>query len=238
MLSVVLKILKKPKIEDIVCNLQNEEGDKESFIVQYQPFIKESISSVCRRYITEQDDEYSIGLFAFNEAIEQYSYKKGNSFLAFAELLIKRDVIDYIRKEIKNNPAFFKEDKQMEMAETEVSLTQYMKKLENNNRKEEILHFHRVLAEFKISFSELVKESPKHRDTREQVIEIVKIITKEEEMMEELFKKKKLPLKQIEPLVSVSRKTLERHRKYIIAMCIIYVNNYTYILNYIRGGAA
>lgn len=39
--------------------------------------------------------------------------------------------------------------------------------------------------------------------------------------MEELFQKKKLPLKHIEPRVRVSRKTLERHRKYIIAMCII-----------------
>lgn len=98
--------LKKTKIEDIVFNIQNNGGDKEAFIVQYQPFIRKSISSVCRRYITEQDDEYSIGLFAFNEAIEQYSYKKGKSFLAFANLLIKRDVIDYIRKESKHNLVF------------------------------------------------------------------------------------------------------------------------------------
>ncbi|GAB6497417.1 RNA polymerase sigma factor SigI [Bacillus luti] len=228
MLSLVIKILKKPKIEDIVFNIQNNGEDKDAFIVQYQPFIRESISSVCRRYITEQDDEYSIGLFAFKEAIEQYSYKKGNSFLAFAELLIKRDVIDYIRKESKHNPIYLKEDKQ-------VSLKEHMKEIENSNRKEEILHFHRVLTEFKISFSELAKESPKHRDTREHVLEIVKIIIKEEEMMEELFRKKKLPLKQIEPRVRVSRKTLERHRKYIIAMCIIFANNYTYILDYIRG---
>ena len=79
-LSLVMKILRKPKIEDIVCNIQNNEEDKEAFIVQYQPFIRKSISSVCRRYITEQDDEYSIGLFAFNEAIEQYSYKRENLF--------------------------------------------------------------------------------------------------------------------------------------------------------------
>ncbi|MEF7557097.1 RNA polymerase sigma factor SigI [Bacillus thuringiensis] len=236
MLSLVMKILRKPKIEDIVCNIQNNEEDKEAFIVQYQPFIRKSTSSVCRRYITEQDDEYSIGLFAFNEAIEQYSYKKGKSFLAFADLLIKRDVIDYIRKESKHNLVFLKEDEQEEMLEMQVSLTEYMKEIENGNRKEEILHFQSVLAEFKITFSELAKESPKHRDTREHLIEIVKMIIKEEEMMEELFRKKKLPLKHIEPRVRVSRKTLERHRKYIIAMCIIFANNYTYILDYIRGG--
>ncbi|KFJ83940.1 RNA polymerase sigma factor sigI domain protein [Bacillus anthracis] len=81
-----------------------------------------------------------------------------------------------------------------------------MKEIENGNRKEEILHFQSVLADFKITFSELAKESPKHRDTREHLIEIVKVIIKEEEMMEELFRKKKLPLKHIEPRVRVSPK--------------------------------
>ena len=60
----------------------------------------------------------------------------------------------------------------------QVSLTEYMKEIENGNRKEEILHFQSVLAEFKITFSELAKESPKHRDTREHLIEIVKMIIK------------------------------------------------------------
>ena len=41
----------------------------------------------------------------------------------------------------------------------QVSLTEYMKEIENGNRKEEILHFQSVLAEFKITFSELAKES-------------------------------------------------------------------------------
>ena len=35
-----MKILRKPKIEDIVCNIQNNEEDKEAFIVQYQPLLE------------------------------------------------------------------------------------------------------------------------------------------------------------------------------------------------------
>ena len=200
-----MKVVKKSTIEDVVLNVQKNEEDKEAFIAQYRPFIRKSISAVCRRYITEQDDEYSIGLFAFHQAIEQYSYKKGKSFLLFAELLIKRDVIDYIRKESRHNLIFLKEDQQEETMEVQAALTEYMKEMENSNRKEHL-------------------------------IGIVKIIIKEEKMIEELFRKKKLPLKQIEPHVRTSRKTLERHRKYIIAMCIIFVNNYIYIQEYIRGG--
>ena len=87
------------------------------------------------------------------------------------------------------------------MLEMQVSLTEYMKEIENGNRKEEILHFQSVLAEFKITFSELAKESPKHRDTREHLIEIVKMIIKRRGNDGELFRKKKLPLKHIEPRV-------------------------------------
>ena len=115
----------------------------------------------------------------------------------------------------------------------QVSLTEYMKEMENSNRKEEILHFQSVLAEFKITFSELAKESPKHRDTREHNRNC-KNYYKEEEMMEELFRKKKLPLKHIEPRVRVSRKTLNDIENTLL-QCVLFSNNYTYILDYIRG---
>lgn len=80
MLSLVMKILRKPKIEDIVCNIQNNEADKEAFIVQYQPFIRKSISSVCRRYITEQDDEYSIDCLRLTKQLNSIPIQKENPF--------------------------------------------------------------------------------------------------------------------------------------------------------------
>ena len=46
-------------------------------IDSYKPFIAKTVSSVCKRYIHESDDEFSIGLIAFNEAIQKYIPKKG-----------------------------------------------------------------------------------------------------------------------------------------------------------------
>ncbi|MFD3447822.1 RNA polymerase sigma-I factor [Microbacteriaceae bacterium 4G12] len=237
MLSLFLKVVKHSKtVEDIVAELQSGKGDQEAFISKYRPFILKAVSSVSKKYITEHDDEYSIGLFAFHQAIEQYSYKKGKSFFAFAELLIKRDVIDFIRKEVRHNLVFLKEEQQEDdVFEMKMSLTEYLQEIENESRKEEILHFEKMLSQFHITLSELVKESPKHRDTREHIMRVVKIVLNEENMINELFKKKKLPLKQLEEKVEVSRKTLERHRKYIIAMCIIFMNDYLYIKEYIKG---
>ena len=74
--------------------LQNE------LIDSYKPFIAKTVSSVCKRYIDESDDEFSIGLIAFNEAIQKY-IEKGHSFISFSEILIQRRVIDFIRRQSK-----------------------------------------------------------------------------------------------------------------------------------------
>ena len=61
---------------------------------QYLPFVKDTSH--------ESDDEFSIGLIAFNEAIQKYNSEKGHSLISFSELLIKRRVIDYIRSQSRN----------------------------------------------------------------------------------------------------------------------------------------
>lgn len=49
-------------------------------------------------YSIAYSDEFSIGLQAFNEALDAYQSDKGASFLYFAKMVINRRVIDYIRK--------------------------------------------------------------------------------------------------------------------------------------------
>src|SRR5690606_2812765 len=53
-----------------------------------------------KRYIDpSHDDEYSIALAAFNEAIDGYQEGAGKSFLGFAETVIRRRLIDHVRRE-------------------------------------------------------------------------------------------------------------------------------------------
>ncbi|MCP8967020.1 RNA polymerase sigma-I factor [Ectobacillus ponti] len=237
MLSLLLRIVKpKQSAEQVIADIQAGRGDKEEFLRQYQPFVRKTVSTVCKRYISEQDDEYSIGLFAFHQAVEQYSYKKGKSFFAFAELLIKRDVIDYIRREVRHNVVFLQEEQQGETPlDMRRSMEEYGREMESENRKEEILHFQGVLSEFGVSMTDLVKESPKHQDTREHLFQVAELLIAREELVAELFQKKRLPMKKLEGLVRVSRKTLERHRRYLVALCIILTGEYMYIKEYMKG---
>ncbi|MCD8510679.1 MAG: sigma-70 family RNA polymerase sigma factor [Bacillus sp. (in: Bacteria)] len=79
---------------------QGDEDHENEFIKKYIPFIQNTATKVCKRYIrTTDDDEFSIALIAFNEAIHNFSENKGSSFLSFASLVIRRRIIDYIRQE-------------------------------------------------------------------------------------------------------------------------------------------
>ncbi|KEZ52655.1 RNA polymerase sigma factor SigI [Metabacillus indicus] len=244
MLSLLFKLgKKKPTLEETV--LQIQDGDKQlqnTLIDQYKPFVAKTVSSVCKRYIDEKDDEFSIGLIAFNEAIEKYSTEKGSSLLAFAELIIKRKVIDYIRKEARNAQTVnidLQEHEEGEASqskiEAELSVEEHQKLIEQEQRREEIVYFHKVLQEFGLSFSELMENSPKHMDARQNAIKVAQVLIEHDELKRILFAKKQLPVKQLESLVSVSRKTIERNRKYIIAMTIILSGDYVYLKDYIRG---
>ncbi|XRG78342.1 RNA polymerase sigma-I factor [Rossellomorea sp. GAMAL-10_SWC] len=230
---------RKEKIEDIVLTIQQSSSKElDDFIVQYTPFINKTVSTICGRYITNQEDEFSIGLTAFHEAIKLYSYKKGSSFLSFAKLIIRRELIDYFRKESKyqllTSEQTGSEDVHKHYDDHVYST--YIKNFDEINRKEEIIHFSEMLKQFGISLETLVEVSPKHEDTREHVFSVVDSITSDEEMLTFLYKKKKLPMSKLESKVNISRKSLEKHRKYIIAMCIISVNDYIYLQNYLKRG--
>lgn len=217
-------------------NLQNE------LINSYKPFIAKTVSAVCKRYIHESDDEFSIGLIAFNEAIQKYSPEKGNSLLSFAEVLVKRRVIDYIRKQTKNqNLSLYigsdseEEDTPRTSIEDDLSIEDFKKKNEEELRKEEIFQFQQVLKDFGLTFQDLVEHSPKHADARKNAMFIAKTLVEDEELKELLLEKKRLPIKNLEKKVQVSRKTIERNRKYIIAISIILLGDYIYLKDYIKG---
>ena len=244
MLSLLFKLGKrKSTLEETILKIQKgDTGLQNELIGKYKPFIAKSVSSVCKRYIDETDDEFSIGLIAFNEAIEKYSADKGSSLLSFADLLIKRRVIDYIRKEARNKTITIEssngesdEESLKSKIESTISIDEHQKLLEQEHRKEEILHFQRVLSEFDLSFQDIVDQSPKHADARYNAMEIARVIVEAEDLLKHLYEKKQLPIKKLEELVSVSRKTIERNRKYIIAMSLILAGDYIYLKDYIKG---
>jgi RNA polymerase sigma factor len=234
---------KKRTLEESVLLIQ--QGDRlllNEIIDSYKPFIAKNVSSVCKRYIYESDDEFSIGLIAFNEAIEKYSPERGSSLISFAEVIIKRRVIDYIRKQTKNQHvsidltySSFEDESAGMVIVNELSLEEYKKKSDEELRRDEIIRFQALLTSFDLSFSDLVENSPKHADARANAIIVAKLLVDDKDLKSFLIEKKRLPIKQLEKKVNVSRKTIERNRKYIIAIALILSNDYVYLNDYLRG---
>lgn len=230
--------------EELVMLIQ--QGDiriRNQFITDYQPYVAKVTSRFCKRYIDPaRDDEFAIALAAFNEAISQFSHQAGRSFLSFAETVIRRRLIDYIRKEQRFSQqvpysSFDVEDDEENVVnpvEIHQAIAEYELQKDVEERRSEIMELNRVLLDFDISFSDLVDGSPKHSDSREALIGIGITLARDSQMMRTLVSKRMLPIKDLLEVVEVSRKTLERNRKYIIAVAIIHNGPYPYLRNYLN----
>ncbi|WP_018130826.1 RNA polymerase sigma factor SigI [Effusibacillus pohliae] len=225
---------------------QARQGDSDvrnRLLENYIPFIAKSASQATGRYIEPGvDDEFSIALSAFNEAIDRYNQERGN-FLSFADTVIKRRLIDFYRSQATRTKDIpfsdfdmdDEEDHVVNYVEVQKSIDLHLQQMETESRQEEILRFTEWLAEFDISLEELVELSPKHADARQNAMEVARIIANDGELRDYLLEKKSLPLKLLSSRISVSRKTVERQRKYIIAISLILIGEFEMLQDYIQG---
>lgn len=208
--------------------------EREKLIQDYIPFIIKTISKATNKYVeSENSEEYSIGLEAFNEAINKYSESKGN-FISFAELVIKSRIYDYLRKVKKHSKSI--PMSQFEEEEQEKIYNSYKEEgfTDSMILKDEIKEFESKLKEFDITFEDLVKDSPKHNDTRKNAIRIAKYIVDNKELKDELIRKKTLPSSKLVASLNTTAKILKGSRKFIIAAVLVLDGDLDILKRYIK----
>lgn len=222
----------------LVEKAKKDDETRNILIQDYTPFILKTASEFSKRYIDKRvDEEYSIGLIAFNEAIDNFESSRGVSFLTFARTIIRRRLIDHYRKDIRtrNQVYLAASDEEMPGVEYSLSMERFRIGIEQQERMSEISEYAKDLLGFGITFGSLVKICPRKKDARERAVEAAKAIAFDPNLYGYLIEKKMLPLKEIEKKVPQSRKTLERHRNYIIAIVLILAGDYYYLQDYIKG---
>lgn len=215
-------------VKDIL--LKSQQGDVESrelLISKYKNFILQAASNICKRKITWDDDEASISLIAFNEAIDRYNEHYGKSFNNYAFMLIRSRLIDEFRRErkkIEMESLSLDDNADFALSAVEVASAVAAHKLDESSTElaSELNRFDKTLQEYGIDLIELEECCPDHRDTRIKLIRIAKRFSAYPALLEQLFRNKRLPIKEMLPYVEVSRKTLERNRKYLIALILIF----------------
>lgn len=217
-------------------------GDIEArgvLIKAYRNFIYSVVSSYCRRPLERGlDDELSIGLIAFDEAVTRYQPERSVPFLAFARLVIKSRLANYFRQEgryrgIAGGREIFEE---MVHVEAAAAWDEFLWEEAVQDRAEEIKEYEQALEEFGIALEELVYISPKHRDSRLALIRAAQSIAADEDIFGRLGPERRLPLREMALKTGLSPKVIEKNRKYLLALAIIfrYPERFIYLNSYIR----
>lgn len=214
-------------------------------IHQSELFIMKCTSKVSRRYITKSDDEWSIALNAFTQAVSNYELHKG-SFLKFAELVIHRRLVDHYRtqakyhSEILVNPAIFNsefdeyEDENTSTIALSFAISEKVSQRDSTPLKLEIETANEIFSFYGFTFMDLSTCSPRARKTKSSCAKATSFLLRNPLLIEELRGAKQLPLKIIEKNTKIPRKILERHRKYIIAAVEILSGEYPYLAEYMQ----
>lgn len=208
--------------------------DKNNFIIENKQYIYIAASSICKKRLQwENDDELSIALIAFNKAIESYSSSRGN-FYSYAKIVIRNALIDYFRKGINNHLSLNDEEATDYFYEKD-SISKYEIEKENIMRSEEMEAYVHELKEYSITLEDLVNNSPIHFDTKEKLLNLAFLCSKNEEILNFIKKNKMLPIKKIILLTDIKRKYIESWRKYLLSVILILSNGtYKYTRSYLN----
>jgi RNA polymerase sigma factor len=212
---------------------QGNERSRQEIIQAHKLFLEKISSKICKRTVSWNDDEMSISLIAFNEAIDRYDSSQNNNFYTYAKVVIQSRLIDYFRKEGRQQTAVSLDavspdpdsDYEVNSAEIKQSWHRYNEQRQIEERIEQIQLYSARLETFGIYFEELEEASPDRTDARQNLIRVAYEFVKHPHLVDFLLTTRQLPHKQIVLFAHVSRKTVERGRKYLIALIVILISD-------------
>ena len=227
------------KIVEQVYAAKEDVRAADDLIRAYLPFIKAETAKFLKRPPMEgQDDELSIAMMAFHEAIGGYSRTRG-AFLKYAAMLIRSRLVDYSRREQRHSRVISLDAPAREENTTlgEVLVGERDPHEETASRdatRAEIEELTRQMKEFGVSLSDVADNCPRQQRTLDACRRALEYAKGNPELLEDFLKTKRLPIGQLATGSGVERKTLERHRKYMVALLLIYTNGYEIIRGHLK----
>ena len=237
------------ELEQKVLAAKKDEAVLNELITSYRPWILRCAAESAHRYVTDSDDEWSIALMAFSEAVQNFEQGKG-SFRGFAAMVIRRRILDYIRSERRHmgetdvSPDAFEGgleeptgvDLQVQKQVAQSSVEAQADDLPGRTR-EEIAEVQALLAPYGFSFFDLADCSPRAEKTKRSCALAVRALLADPELLRRLRRSRALPMRDLSSDSGVARKILDRHRRYIVAAAEILSGDFPILsayMDYIR----
>ena len=215
---------------------------REALIRDHEELILKTASRASYRYVTKSDDEWSVALCAFSDAVDRYSPDRGD-FLPFSQMVIKRALIDYHRStashltEISTSPFVLEGiDEDPDDLEKSVYLAVAEQSRESSDRslQEEITSANELLQRYGFRFFDLTECSPQQDKTKQECAKAIRHMLSQPDLMKDLAKTRKLPVRAVAAGSGVSKKILDRYRKYIIMAVLILDGDYPQLSEYLK----
>jgi len=235
------------KDHEIIQMIENAQADPKAaddLIVRYMPFIRTETAKFIKRIPQEGlDDELSIAMFAFYEAAMSYRAEKG-SFIKLASLSIRNRLIDHYRKEKRHmgtvslEQPVGDEDGRTLKESVDTGKDEIAEHHGRAAAKAEIMEFAGKLAEFGITLTDVADSCPQQTRTKEACMKVLEYARQNPGILLQLEQNGRLPIAQLALGAGIEKKTIERHRKYVVAILLAYTNGYEIIrghLYHIRG---
>ena len=226
---------------DIAARVKRAAEDEQAFAQLSKDFEKHNrfvASQVTGRFITESDDEWSVTLIAFYEAVRSYRPDRG-SFTAFSDMVIKRRLIDQIRHktrtarevsvDMSSQEYDNDEETRYEPAAGEISrqaMDNSARAQESRDIRWEIEGLNKVLAGYGVAFHDLPDVSPKAEKTKTSCAKAIAAICENDALYQKMKQNGRLPAKEVSKASEIPLKLLDKHRKYIIAVVEIIKGDY------------
>lgn len=234
---------------EIVAMVAAAKGDSlaaDELVRRFLPFIRSETAKVIRRGVSDSDDELSVAMMAFHEAVLAYERLRG-AFLPFAARAIRSRIIDFHRREQRHRGQLSlheKNEDDRELADTlAVGTDPISERTDRTAARQEIAHFALGLSEFGLSLTDIADNCPKQARTLSACHRALDYARGNPELLEQTVRTKKLPITSLAAGAGVERKTLERHRKYMMALLLAYTNGFEIIRGHLgqmalaKGGA-
>ena len=154
-------------------------------------------------------------------------------------MLIRSRIIDYQRKEARHQGqvslyAENNEDDRTILDGMADGRDHFQESANLEATRQEIEELAAVMKQFGVSFSDVADNSPRQERTLAACASAIRFAAGNQQLLDEVLKTGKLPLGKLVQGSGAERKTLERHRKYILAMLLIQTNGYEIIRGHLR----
>lgn len=228
---------------DEIENAKYDEDVLNTLLERNRKFMLVSAYRACGHFVGMNDDEWSVSLLAFHEAVMSYDISRGN-FRSFCSLVIRRRILDHEKRmarfasELNMDDGWLETDSEEDLLPLEKEIRHKLMvsgmNSEEIRRHSEIEEMQYVLEEYGFSFYDLASCSPTAAKTRKECALLIRTMTENEHLLEHLHRYHTLPVQGLCDISKVKRKTAERYRKYIIACVEILNGDYPCLQEYVR----